>query len=132
MMSSTLRISSRSLVSLAGRGRTYHSTPPALRPYKDSQDRESLQPRSAENTKSGRDDELAGYGDAAFDPHKTKPESGAQTAEAESNGNPLNASGANQGLSKPRGDENSKADRGAGHEVRKGGRSGGGNETKNG
>ncbi|KAM4062968.1 hypothetical protein HRG_010469 [Hirsutella rhossiliensis] len=131
-MPSTLRISSRPLVSLAVRGRTIHSTPRAPRPYKDSQDRESLQPRSAENTKSGRDDELAGYGDAAFDPHKTKPEPEGRMAGARSDGNPLEASGANQELSKPRGDEKSKADRGAGDEVRKGGRSGSGNAPKKG
>ncbi|EQL04013.1 hypothetical protein G6O67_008173 [Ophiocordyceps sinensis] len=122
-MPSTLRISRR-LAALTTRGRTYHATPRALRPHKDSKDRES------EN--SGRDREMAGNSDAAFDPRKTRPESEGRTAEAWSNDDPPEANGANQELSKPRGDERSKADRGAGDQVRKGGRSGGGNTTKKG
>ncbi|KAF7545321.1 hypothetical protein G7046_g9594 [Stylonectria norvegica] len=51
--------------------RPYH-TSRALFAYKDSQDRESLRPSTAENTKSGRDDEAATA--AAFDPSTTSPE----------------------------------------------------------
>lgn len=112
--------------------RAYHTTPIARFPYKDSQDRESLKPQTAEHTKSGRDDDAAAAGKAAFDRGITTPE-GARDAAAEERGSdPLEVSGANEGLSKPRGDERSKNDRGAGKEVRKGGRSGAGGASKNG
>ncbi|KAJ6442110.1 hypothetical protein O9K51_05663 [Purpureocillium lavendulum] len=108
--------------------RAHHTTPRRLLPYKDAQDRETLRPRTAEHTSTGRDDDVAGaHPDAAFNPNKTRPETERRRA-----GDTLEGSGANQELSKPRGDERSEADRGAGEEVRKGGRSGGGSPPKKG
>ncbi|KAL3956430.1 hypothetical protein ACCO45_009276 [Purpureocillium lilacinum] len=53
-------------------------------PYKDSQDRETLRPRTAEHTATGRDDDVAGaHPDAAFNPSKTRPETERRTAAAE-------------------------------------------------
>lgn len=124
-MSSTLRAAVRT--SARAVRRPYHTTPRVLLPYKDSQDRESLRPRTAEHTKSGRDDDVAAQDDAAYNPRKTRPEETGKQAK----GSPLEASGANQELSKPRGDERSQKDRGAGTEVRKGGKSGSGSPPKN-
>merc|ERR1711988_1394863 len=94
-------------------------------PYKDSQDRESLRPRAQEGSRSTSDDDVANNPDAAFNPHKTRPETEMKAAE-EGRGDdasPLEASGANQSFNKPRGDEKSPNDRGLGKEVRKGGTS---------
>lgn len=104
-----------------------HSTRSPLSPYKSSQDRESLDPRSQENTRSGRDEDVAADSGAAFDPNVTRPETSYRKAEAteggEGDSNSLNASGANQELSKPMGDEPSSKGTGPGKEVRKGGTS---------
>lgn len=108
-------------------------TMPALRmPYKDDQDRESLKPRNNENTKSGADEDLMNNPDAAFNPNKTRPEEAQAAAGSGDLSNPLEASGANQDLSKPRGDEKSSRDRGLGDEVRKGGTSKGKSPEKQG
>ncbi|OAA43714.1 hypothetical protein NOR_04289 [Metarhizium rileyi] len=112
--------------------RAYHATPTSSFPYKDSQDRESLKPRSAENTKSGRDDDVASAPKAAFGRDTTSPEGERATASRQEGTDSLEVSGANQGLSKPRGDEKTGHDIGAGKEVRKGGRSGGGSAPKKG
>ena len=108
----------------AARRRFLHSTPAVKMPYKDDQDRESLKPRASENTKSGTDGDLADNPDAAFNPDKTSPEAAhAAAAAGRDTSDPLEASGANQSINKPRGDEKSSADRGLGEEVRKGGAS---------
>jgi hypothetical protein len=112
--------------------RTYRSTPAFSYPYKDSQDRESLKPRSSEHTKSGRDDDAAAAPKAAFGRDTTSPEEERETASREDGGDLLEVSGANQDLSKPQGDETSDKKFGAGKEVRKGGRSGGGSAPKKG
>lgn len=90
----------------AGRAleRQYHPSA-GLFAYKDDQDRQSLKPRPSDNTKSGSDDQVAEKTDAAFNPNKTSPEEAKQSAAEESNGNPLEASGANQEFSKPRASE---------------------------
>lgn len=104
--------------------RLYTTTPAARLPYKNAQDKDSLNPRSTENTVSGRDDDAAALDDAAYNRNKTRPETAARTADAESkDGNPLNASGANQELSKPQGDERTPHTKGAGDEVSSGGAS---------
>jgi hypothetical protein len=86
-------------------------------PYKDDQDRESLKPRPSDGTKSGSDTDVADKTqDAAWNPNKTRPGKEMDSAEQESEsdgGNPLEASGANQELSKPQGDNP-----GAGHEKK--------------
>ncbi|AEO58856.1 hypothetical protein MYCTH_17585, partial [Thermothelomyces thermophilus ATCC 42464] len=73
--------------------------------YKDDQDRRSLKPRSSEGTKSGSDDQVAENTEAAFNPNMTSPEEAKESAAKHSNGNPLEASGANQEFSKPRAPE---------------------------
>jgi len=85
--------------------RQYHTTL-NLMSYKDDQDRQSLKPRPSEGTKSGSDDEVAEKTDAAFNPNKTAPEE--EKASAANNGNPLEASGANQEFSKPQSPEEPK------------------------
>ena len=137
----TTAAASSSSSSAAAAARQYHTTPRRALPYKDSQDRETLRPRTAEHTATGRDDDVAGaHPDAAFNPSKTRPETERRTAAAEEekqNGgkggkSAVEGSAANQELSKPRGDERSDADRGAGREVSKGGRSGAGSPPKKG
>ncbi|KAH8177188.1 SMP-30/Gluconolaconase/LRE-like region domain-containing protein [Sarocladium implicatum] len=114
--------------------RPYHTTRLLRLPYKDDQDRNTLKPRSTENTKSGSDQEVAGADpDAAFNPDKTSPEAAAaSSAGGYGNEDPLEASGANQELSKPRGDEKSGLDKGPGEEVSKGGASKGKSAEKKG
>jgi hypothetical protein len=109
--------------------RMLHGTLAPQAPYKNSQDRETLDPRRPENTQSGRDDDVAQKPAAAFDPRKTRPETSyraaerASSADGEDGSNPLQASGANQELSKPMGDEKSTQGTGPGEETRKGGAS---------
>ncbi|KAH8897053.1 hypothetical protein GQ53DRAFT_594790, partial [Thozetella sp. PMI_491] len=69
--------------------------------YKHDKDRESLKPRSSEGTKSATDEEVSAHKDAAFNPKKTDPAEAKATAGKGGKGNPLEASGANQELSKP-------------------------------
>jgi len=85
--------------------RALHTTPRALFPRKDDQDRESLKPESTEYSKSGSDDSAAGEG-AAFDPSKTSPEAETGSSEkAEGKKSPLNVSPGNPEVSKARGPE---------------------------
>ncbi|KFA62977.1 hypothetical protein S40285_06847 [Stachybotrys chlorohalonatus IBT 40285] len=131
-MSSPLRLFARSRLARSSLSaqRAYRTTALRPAPYRDSQDRNSLKPTSTEGTKSGKDDDVAANPDAAFNPSKTSPEEAERTAGVESNGNPLDASGANQGLSKPQGDERTPAKRGPGKETSKGGKSGSGSAPK--
>jgi hypothetical protein len=108
--------------------RFYQHTTRLRLPYKDDQDRESLKPRSTEHTKSSTDEDLAAHDDAAFNPNKTRPETEQDTAAVGADGNPLNASGANQDISKPQGD-NPGGKEGAPDKQR---RSGGGSAPKGG
>ncbi|KAF4974061.1 hypothetical protein FZEAL_9001 [Fusarium zealandicum] len=118
--------------------RPLHTTARLRMPYKDSQDRETLRPVSNENTKSGRDEQLAGeHADAAFDPNTTRPEEAAEKTRKQSSKDsrgedPLNASGANQELSTPMGDEKTIKTKGAGEEISKGGASQRGSGEKKG
>ncbi|KAF1850278.1 uncharacterized protein K460DRAFT_272578 [Cucurbitaria berberidis CBS 394.84] len=78
------------------------STTPTKFAAKDSQDKDSVNPRSTETSKSGSDD-AAASSDAAFNPNKTSPESAEATAENEAGGkdNSLNVSPGNQDVSQP-------------------------------
>ncbi|KAH6678836.1 hypothetical protein F5X68DRAFT_263821 [Plectosphaerella plurivora] len=109
--------------------RSYHITPAVRYAYKDSQDRESLKPSGTENSKSGRDSDIASNNpDAAFNPSKTSPEE-AQAA----GGSDIEFSGVNQDMSKPQGDEKDvKKQGGQGKEMEKGGKSGGNSPPKKG
>ncbi|KZZ94272.1 hypothetical protein AAL_05239 [Moelleriella libera RCEF 2490] len=109
--------------------RPYHTTPPTRRPYKDSQDRESLKPEANEYTRSGRDTDVT-----KDDPHAAFGQDGAKSPEAAKGDDPLQASPANQELSKPQDSKESGGEHtsGAGKEIRKGGRSGGGAAPKKG
>jgi hypothetical protein len=84
------------------RSRRYHATGglAASDNSSNTKDRESLNPRRSEGTKSGYDDQLAEKTDAAFNPKKTDPAAAMESAAQASNGNPLDASGANQEFSK--------------------------------
>ncbi|PSN75555.1 hypothetical protein BS50DRAFT_568182 [Corynespora cassiicola Philippines] len=81
------------------------TTAPSYFPRKDTQDKDSLNPTSTEYSKSGSDDAAAAASDAAFNPNKTSPEEERDTAERESNGNPLDVSPGNPEISKPRGEQ---------------------------
>ncbi|KAF9876265.1 hypothetical protein CkaCkLH20_06208 [Colletotrichum karsti] len=102
--------------------RTFAYTATTRFPYKDSQDRNSLNPGSTEATKSGRDQDAA-KDSQAFDPSRTRPEE-----ERAAGGEELESSGANQKQSKPQGTNPDK--KGAGKEVKKGGKSKGGSAPK--
>lgn len=107
-----------------------HTTAPTRLAYKDSQDRNELRPRSNEHTLSGRDDDASSAdADAAFDGSQTRPETEKRRAERDG---AVAAGPADQGLSKPRGDERDGRDRGPGVETEKGGASGGGSAPKKG
>jgi hypothetical protein len=109
--------------------RSYQSSAQLLA-YKHSQDRESLKPDRGENTKSGQDGDAASQSDAAFNPNETDPQKEKNTAGEGAESNPLEVSGANQGVSKPQGDEKTGQKRGAGKETQKGGASGSGDAPK--
>lgn len=112
--------------------RLYHTSAALRLPYKDSQDRESLKPRSNNGTRSARDSDVADNKDAAFNPRKTDPDEELETAGRGNETNPLHASGANQEFNKPMGEGKQAHDTGPGKETRKGGRSGGGSAPKKG
>ena len=82
---------------------SFHSSPISRRPYKDDQDRQSVKPKSTEDSLSGTHDEAA-KSDAAFDPSTTRPENEKAQAEKGPGGNPLETSGADHGKSKPLGE----------------------------
>lgn len=104
--------------------RPYSSTRIMRFPYKDSQDRESLRPDVAENTTTARDSDIAEqHPETSFDPKTTSPEGEFQVAgKGSKDGNPLEASGANQRLSKPQGDEKTSSKKGHGEETSKTGK----------
>lgn len=124
----TLLRSGPRAAAVAASTRAYHATPAVLA-YKNDQDRNSLKPGSTEYTKSGRDEDSAKL-DSAFDPNNTSPEGEKNASGDTPASNPLHASGANQGLSKPQGDEKEVAKSGAGKETQKGGASGGRSPSK--
>ncbi|TPX10227.1 uncharacterized protein E0L32_001424 [Thyridium curvatum] len=93
----------RSVPALCAAGaRPFHGAAARCLPYKDDQDRESLKPRAQDSSKSSSDDDAAAHSDAAFNPDKTSPEAAKKSAKQASNGDPLEASGANQDISKPK------------------------------
>ncbi|PFH59560.1 hypothetical protein XA68_12192 [Ophiocordyceps unilateralis] len=113
-----------------GRRASLHATASARLAYKDSQDRQTLRPRSSEHTLSGRDDDAAAApaAGAAYDGSETRPEAEKRRSDDGS----LAASPANHGLSKPRGEKGDAVDGGPATETEKGGASGGGSAPKKG
>jgi hypothetical protein len=99
----------------------YHPTPSSSSSRKDDQDpqdpqdRHTLNPQRAEGTCSGTDDEVAAKTDASFNPKKTAPAE--ERAAAAGNGNPLDASGANQEFSRSLNEGETPADK-SGKKVR--------------
>ncbi|KAK3381341.1 hypothetical protein B0H63DRAFT_200805 [Podospora didyma] len=93
--------SSLSRLAIANPIRQYHRTTALSSPYKDDQDRQSLNPRPSEGTKSGSDDEVAQHKDAAFNPDITSPEAEAESVAKDGHSSVLDASGAYQNFSKP-------------------------------
>lgn len=83
---------------------------------KDAQNKDSLNPRSTEYSKSGSDDFSAATEKAAFDPSSTSPEEAMDTADKESGEetSPLDVSPANQEVSQPRGASEGGAEGSAG------------------
>ncbi|KAK1969361.1 hypothetical protein LZ32DRAFT_603531 [Colletotrichum eremochloae] len=108
----------------ATRSRTFAGAAVRRLAYKDTQNRESLNPSGTEGTKTGRDSDVA-HEDGAFDPSTTRP--GSEKDEA--GGGSLDVSGANQAASKPQGDK-ATGDSGPGRETRKGGKSSGSSAAK--
>jgi hypothetical protein len=95
---------------------------------KDTQDKDSLKPRSSEYSKSGDDDAAAGAS-SAFDPNTTSPEAEKNSNEQETGGDgALNVSPGNPEVSKPRGDQEG----GAQGSPKSGGGTGGGSAPKSG
>ncbi|VUC20845.1 unnamed protein product [Clonostachys rosea] len=104
--------------------RPFSSTRVLRFPYKDTQDRESLRPDVTEHTTTARDSEIAEqHPETSFDPKTTSPEGQYKVAgKGSKEGNPLEASGANQPLSKPQGDEKASSKSGRGKETSKTGK----------
>ena len=85
--------------------RSYHGTAGRLA-FKNPQHRATLSPRTDENTKSARDDDVAALSEAPYCRNKARPEDEMLAAEQESMGrqNPLEASGADKDFSNPSAD----------------------------
>ncbi|KAJ2979922.1 hypothetical protein NQ176_g2956 [Zarea fungicola] len=122
------------LVNSYTRARTFHAAAASSAPYKDSQDKDSLSPRSSEHVKSAKDDDIARLDKTAYKPSDASPETARSRANDESarDDDPLEFSGANQELSKPRGDERSNLDRAPGKDARGAGLSTGGKASRKG
>lgn len=112
-----LRLQTSRLAISATQARFFRSITTSNSPYKDAQDKDSLKPRSTQNTVSGRDDDLVDHPKAAFKQSQNAPETEREAAGENANGNPLEASGANQDLSKPQGDEKTNLGYGAGKNI---------------
>ncbi|EFY86612.1 hypothetical protein J3459_016633 [Metarhizium acridum] len=86
----------------------YHSTPRLSLADRVPHPRQTLSPRSDENTKSAHDDDVAALEDAPYCRNKTRPEeellAAASEAATQHITNPLEASGANTDISKPSSD----------------------------
>ena len=89
--------------------RAYRTSPRPSLPYKDDQDRESLKPRPQESTKSGSDSDIASHPDA-YNPNKTRPNAEKDGIAKGGGGDPLEASGANQDISKTTDEKNAPKD----------------------
>ncbi len=76
--------------------RSYHHTPMLSR---DEENRSELKPWPREGTQSGYDADVAAHVSAAFNPKETKPEESKESFQRESNGSPLEFSGANKEFS---------------------------------
>ncbi|KAK3402344.1 hypothetical protein B0T20DRAFT_467224 [Sordaria brevicollis] len=86
--------------------RSYHPTPsPLLTDKNFDDDRTTLRPRRSEGSNYASDDDIAHLDKTAFDPKNTSPNGETESAGKESNGNPLETSGANREFSKPQGDD---------------------------
>ncbi|KAK1771794.1 hypothetical protein QBC33DRAFT_167708 [Phialemonium atrogriseum] len=111
--------------------RAYHPTPAPRLPYKDSQDRQSLKPRTNGSSKGPSDEEIASGVGASYSRDATEPGSETETAKRDSADgvNPLEMTGANQEFSKPQGDGGAAENR-AGTDKKR--TSGAGNKGKKG
>ncbi|CCC11181.1 hypothetical protein SMACR_03887 [Sordaria macrospora] len=90
--------------------RAYHPTP-SLSTDKDfAEDRTTLKPRRSEGSSYASDDDIAHLDKTAFDPKNTSPNGETESAGKESNGNPLETSGANREFSRPQGDNPTEGD----------------------
>ncbi|KAJ4385354.1 hypothetical protein N0V85_008100 [Neurospora sp. IMI 360204] len=97
--------------------RAYHPTP-SLKTDKDfAEDRTTVRPRRSEGSSYASDDEVAHLDKTAFDPKNTSPDGETQSAGKESNGNPLETSGANREFSRPQGDHPTEGDMSKGEKT---------------
>lgn len=107
----------------------YHNSSMLGLPYKDDQDRNSLKPKSTENSQSGTDQDVA-MTDAAFDPSKTQPEEEKMAAGNEKEDSPLAVSGADTKMSFPLGNNGGLEMKGTTKNKGVGKASGGGSPEK--
>jgi len=103
---------------------SFHTSARYAYPQKDTQDKDSLKPRSTEYSKSGSDDAAASG--TAFDPNQTKPE----TEKKNEDENELEVSPANTKVSGQRPAQEGGADHAPEHNRER--TSGGGSAPKNG
>ena len=97
--------------------RSYHPTP-FLSTDKDfDNDRTTLKPRRSEGSNYASDDDIAHLDKTAFDRNNTSPNGETESAGKESNGNPLETSGANREFSRPQGDNPTEGDMSKGQET---------------
>ncbi|KAK1832404.1 hypothetical protein QBC39DRAFT_256725 [Podospora conica] len=79
--------------------RAFHSSPRSAFADRESPDRTSLNPRRAEYTASGYDDEVAEHPEVAFNPNENRPEYEMEMCSKSVNGSPLELSAANREVS---------------------------------
>lgn len=79
--------------------RAFHSSPRSSLANQEALDRNTLNPRRAEYTASGWDDEVAEHPEVAFNPSENRPEYEKELCTKSCNGSPLELSGANRAVS---------------------------------
>ncbi|KAK0743285.1 hypothetical protein B0T18DRAFT_430597 [Schizothecium vesticola] len=79
--------------------RAFHSSPRSALSDEEALDRNTLNPRRAEYTASGWDDEVAEHPEVAFNPSENRPEYEKEMCTKSCNGSPLELSGANREVS---------------------------------
>ncbi|KAK1774998.1 hypothetical protein QBC45DRAFT_480956 [Copromyces sp. CBS 386.78] len=98
-------------------GRAYHPTASLLTEKGFESDRTTLRPGRSEGSAYASDDDVAHLDKTAFDPKNTTPNGETESAGKESNGNPLETSGANREFSRPQGDNPTEGDMSKGEKT---------------
>ncbi|KAK3949237.1 hypothetical protein QBC32DRAFT_379196 [Pseudoneurospora amorphoporcata] len=97
--------------------RAYHPTASLLTDKGFDSDRTTLRPGRSEGSAYASDDDVAHLDKTAFDPKNTTPNGETESAGKESNGNPLETSGANREFSRPQGDNPTEGDMSKGEKT---------------